>query len=142
MIRVGNSFLQKNVCLGSTIDFLLDDATDVINRINKARKSIGALKCVWDAKEVTLMTKTKLHEAIPMNIVSCGSENWSGNEADLNKLERFHHGAIRRILGIRMDEVKDEKITNGEVRRIFGNIKKILKHEERDNFCSLEESSV
>ena len=63
------------MCLSSTIDFLLDDATDVINRINKARKSIGALNYVWDAKEVTLMTKIKLNEEIPMNLALCGSEN-------------------------------------------------------------------
>ena len=71
------------MCLGSTIDFLIDDATDVANRINKARKPMGTLKCLWDAKEVTLITKTKSHEAIPMSLTLRGSENWCGNEADL-----------------------------------------------------------
>ena len=69
--------------LGSTIDFLFDDATNVLNRINKARKYMGALTCAWDAKEVTLMIKTKLHELILMNLALHGSENWSDNEADL-----------------------------------------------------------
>ena len=63
------------MCLSSTIDFLLDDATNVTNRINKARNSMGALKCAWDAKEVTLMTKVKFYEIIPMNLALHGSEN-------------------------------------------------------------------
>ena len=101
------------MCFGSTIDFLLDDTTNVMNRINKSRKSIGALKYVWGATEATLTTKTKLCEAIPMNLALHGSENWSRDEANLSKLGRFYHEAIRRILGIRMGEVNDEKITNG-----------------------------
>ena len=46
---------------------------------------MGDLKRAWDAKEVSLMTKVKSHEATPMNIVLHGSENLSGNEVDLQK---------------------------------------------------------
>ena len=54
---------------------MLDDATDFMSRINKARKFMGALKYVWNARKVTLMTKTKLGEAILMNLALHGSEN-------------------------------------------------------------------
>ena len=101
-------FIKIFLCLGSTIGFLLDDATDVTNRISKAKKSMGTLKCMWDAKEVTLTTKIKLHKAIPTNLALCGSDNWSGNEADLKKIDFFHHKSVRRILGIRMSAVKEE----------------------------------
>jgi hypothetical protein len=34
-------------------------------------------------------------------------------------LEVFHHGAIRRILGISKQRVRDEKITNSAVKKKF-----------------------
>ncbi len=40
-------------------------------------------------------------------------------------LESFHHGAIRRILNIRWDQVKNERIRNKQVRFRFCNIQKI-----------------
>ena len=40
------SLNPKFTCLGSNIDFVLDDAEDVKSRINKASKSMGVLKFV------------------------------------------------------------------------------------------------
>ena len=71
--------------LGSTVDFLPDDINNVMSRINKANESIGGLKCMWDANEDSMMTKIKLHKAIPMHLSFHGSKNWSGNEADLKE---------------------------------------------------------
>ena len=116
------SFTNEFLYLGSNIDFLIDDTTDVRNRISKASKSMGALKFIWDAVEVPLSTKIKLYQAIPMNLMLWGSENWSGNKADIKLLDTFHHKSIRRILGITMGRVKDEEITNSEIRRRFGGI--------------------
>ena len=55
------SFTKEFLYLGSNIDFLIDDTTDVKNRISKASKAMGALKFIWDAVEVPLSTKIKLH---------------------------------------------------------------------------------
>ena len=66
-----------------------------------------------------------------MNLASCGRDNWSGNEDDLKKIDFFHHESIRIILGIRMSAVKEEKITNEEVRRRFGEINSITVWKER-----------
>jgi len=96
------SFTMEFLYLGSNIDFLIDDTTDVKNRISKASKSMGALKFIWDAVEVPLSTKIKLYQTIPMNLMLWGSENWSGNKADIKLLDTFHHKSIRRILGISM----------------------------------------
>ena len=57
-----------------------------------------------------MMTKIKLHKAIPMNLSLHGSENWSGNEADLKKIDMLRHKPIRRILGIRMIVAKEVEI--------------------------------
>ena len=40
-------------------------------------------------------------------------------------LSSFHHKAIKRILGLKWERVKEEKIMNEEVRRQFNNIPNI-----------------
>ena len=55
------SFTKAFLYLGSNIDFLIDDTTDVKNRISKANKSMDILKFIWDAVEVPLDTKIKLY---------------------------------------------------------------------------------
>ena len=40
---------------------------------------------------------------------------------NLRCLNAFHHSAIRRIFGIRWEQVREEKITNMEVRSHFNN---------------------
>ena len=60
--------------------------------------------------------------AIPINLVLWNSEIWSGNKADLKAIDTFHHKAIRRILHINMNQVKNERITNEEIRCRFNNI--------------------
>ena len=111
--------------LGSILDFLLDDTIDVDIRIGKANKVLGALNFIWDAKEVKLHDKIKLFLAILVNFALWNGEIWSGNKADLHALDTFMHKAIRRILHIRMLHVKDEKITNDDIRKKFGNIKRL-----------------
>ena len=44
---------------------------------------------------------------------------------DLDILDRFYYKMIRRILHISMNEVKENKITNGEMRKKFGSIPKL-----------------
>ena len=116
------SFTPSFKYLGSMIDFLLDDSTDVKHRINAASKALGALKFIWDSPETSLETKIRLYQAIPVNLVLWNAEIWSGNQADLDALDIFHHKAIRRILHINMIQVKDERLKNEELRKRFGNI--------------------
>jgi hypothetical protein len=55
--------------------------------------------------------------------VLCVCETWALKEKDKRMLEGvFHHGAIRRILGINRQRVRDEKITNSAVRKKFLNM--------------------
>ena len=62
------SFTPKSTCLGSNTDFMLDGTEDVKSRIDKASKSMGVLKFVWDEKDVPLETKIKLCTNIPMSL--------------------------------------------------------------------------
>ena len=115
---------ESSFCyLGTIIDFMLDDTSDISCRVSKANKAMGALSFIWDTSEVSLETKVSLFLAIPVNLALWNSETWSGNKVDLSMLDAFHHKAIRRILKIKMSEVKSEKINNLNLRKRFGNVK-------------------
>ena len=103
----------------------MDDTSDAKARIGKASKTAGALNFVWKSNQIYLETKKKLHLAIPLNLALLNGETWSGNKADLESLDVFHHKTIRKILGINMLQVKDERITNEKLRMRFNNIKSL-----------------
>ena len=62
-------FIIEFCYLGSIINFLLDDTTDIKRRIVKANKVISALGCIWSPPQISLETKVKLFLAIPVNFV-------------------------------------------------------------------------
>ena len=63
-----------------------------------------------------------IFRAIPCNLLQWGCENWALRKATLRKLEVFLHQNIRKILGIAITQVIDERITNGSVRTRFFDI--------------------
>ena len=73
-----NVFFTDNFyCLGSILDFLLDDASDMKLRISKADKAIGALNFIWVSQQLSLESKIKLFLAIPVNLALWNCETWS-----------------------------------------------------------------
>ena len=60
--------------------------------------------------------------AIPINLLLWGCDAWALRECHFDKLDTFLHKSIRRILRITMTEVKEEKIRNEKVRKLFYNI--------------------
>ena len=83
---------------------------------------MGALKLFWRNQYVDLKAKKQIFQAIPLNLLLWGCEAWALRESQLNKLDAFLHRQIRRILGINMLQVKEEKITNKSIRKIFYNM--------------------
>jgi hypothetical protein len=51
-----------------------------------------------------------------------GAESWNLSKHNLNKLKVFHHLAIRWMLGINMEKVKNERIKNTSIRKAFFNL--------------------
>jgi hypothetical protein len=78
---------------------------------------MGYMKELFRCKDISRRTKKFLHEVIPLITVICGYETWALKEEEKRMLEVFHHGAIRRILGISRQRGLDEKITNSAVRK-------------------------
>ena len=115
-------FIHEFKYLGSWITFDLTDSSDIAHRIGKASKALGALNFFWKLPMVSLKTKCLLYKAIPLNLLLGGSENWSQNKSEIARLERFHHCAMRKILGVSMRQVQEEKITNAEIRKRFENM--------------------
>jgi hypothetical protein len=50
-----------------------------------------------------------------------GRESWALKEEDRRKLEVCHHRCLRRMLNITIYQVKEEKISNREVRKNLNN---------------------
>ena len=83
---------------------------------------MGALNHFWSARAVDNHSKYQIFRAIPCNLLLRGCESWALCEATLKKLEVFLHRNIRKILGITITQVTDERITNESVRTRFFNI--------------------
>ena len=72
-----------------------------------------------------LHNKYLLVRAIPVNLLLWGCETWSLRQTLLNKLEVFLHRSVRRILSIKISQVKEEHIKNVFVRQKFYDIPRV-----------------
>ena len=115
-------FVQDFKYLGSIISNDLKEDTEIKARIKKAWGVIGAMKFVLKNKDVDLNTKIFLYTTAPLQALLWGAESWSLSKTNLNALNVFHHSAIRWILGIKMSQVKEEKIKNTDIGKKIGNL--------------------
>jgi hypothetical protein len=86
---------------------------------------MGALKNVWNSPHLDIWSKYLLFCTIPMNLLLWGCETWSVQKALANKLEVFLHRNIRHILRVSITRVREERIRNEHVRRMFYNIPRV-----------------
>ena len=108
--------------LGSWISFSLRDDYDVGRRIGVANASMGALDKFWIDHHVNMYSKYMIFQAIPCNLLLWGCEIWSLCQYLLDKLNVFLYRSIRRILGIRMGQVREIHIKNSHICTMFYNI--------------------
>ena len=103
--------VTKFTYLGSVLDRDGCVEKDVFSRLNKARSSFYNLRGVWKARNVSLVTKMKLFNAIVMSTLLYGSECWSLRVALQNKLGVFQRRCFRNILRIfRLNRVTNEEL--------------------------------
>ena len=115
-------FTKHFTYLGTNVSYNLKDDYDISQRITKAFQSMGALKNVWDDPHIDLYSKYLLFMAIPINQLLWGCESWALKESSLKDIDIFITQSIRRIIGISMTEVKENKITNKKLQERFYNI--------------------
>jgi hypothetical protein len=113
----------KHFCyLGSFVSYNLKDDFDISTRIKKANQNMGMLSNIWNSPHIDMHSKYLYFLAIIINQLLWGCENWALKESSLNDLNIFLHQSIRRILGISIHQVFEEKISNEKIRGIFYNI--------------------
>ena len=118
-------YVNKFKYLGSIITPLLNEDIEIEARIRKAKSIMGASKHFFDNKDVDKRVKSQIYIAGPLNALLWGCESWNLTKHNMDKLMAFHHTAIRRILGIKWNQVKEKHIKNKEVRGILCNIPNI-----------------
>jgi hypothetical protein len=117
-------FTEQFKYLGSLISLELNEDAEIASRINKAKSIMGFLRHFFNCRDVDLRTKYNIYVSCPLNALLWGCETWNLSAKNLKKLEAFHHGAARRILSIKWQQVREEKIRNKQVRFRFCNVPK------------------
>ena len=118
-------FVQNFKYLGSIISNDLKEDMEIKARVKKAWSVIGAMKFVLKNKDIDINTKVFLYTNAPLQALLWGAESWSLSKQNLRTLNVFHHSAIRWILDIKMNQVKDQKIRNIDIRKKFGKLQDI-----------------
>ena len=90
-------FVKKFKYLGSIITPLLNEDAKIDARIKKAKSIMGDLKYFFDNRDIDKRFKVEIYVASPLKALLWG---WNSTKDNLKKIMVFHHGAIRRILGI------------------------------------------
>ena len=62
---------------------------------------------------------------IPLNLLLWGCESWVMTKDLMKKIEVFHMRCLRSILGIKLNDVVDNKILNKKVRTSLNNVRKV-----------------
>ena len=87
---------------------------------------MGALGFFWKQDKVDNWAKQHIYTACVFTVFLWGAKTWALTNTILQKINTFNHRCIYQILHIKMDRVKEERISNEKVRKNFGNIPSIL----------------
>ncbi|KAK1882288.1 putative uncharacterized transposon-derived protein F52C9.6 [Dissostichus eleginoides] len=98
--------------LGSTISSDLSLDKEIQTRIGKAATSFIRLRSrAWSNKYLTEHTKTPVYQCCLVSVLLYGSKAWSTYARHERKLNAFHMGCLRNILGITWrDKVTKEAV--------------------------------
>ena len=101
--------------LGSLITPPLTDEIEIKKRLRTAKNQMGALTTFFRTP-ADLRIKRQIYQAIPMNTALYGCESWTLSDKLERDLSSFHHGAMRKLLGLTMHHVRHLRIRNEHVR--------------------------
>ena len=100
-----------------------DDKVQI--QINKVKAQMGVLRHVFACNSIDMKAKYWVYAAGHLNTLLWGCESWNMTERNLKHLSSFHHKAIKRLLGLKWEKVKEKKNANELVRHCFNNIPNI-----------------
>jgi len=82
--------------LGTKIDKLGDNTTEIKHRINQTRKGINALNFIWWHKIITKNKKLYIYQIIIQSILVYGAEVWQIPTREINKILSTEMDVLRR----------------------------------------------
>jgi hypothetical protein len=86
--------------LGSTVEVNGSCEQEIVNRLAKAAGVFGRLrKSVWCNNILSRSTKMKIFRSSVMSVLLYSSETWTVLADQLRRLETFHNGCLRAIVG-------------------------------------------
>jgi hypothetical protein len=92
--------------LGSVLSSDTSIDSEISSRISKASLAFGRLdQRLWKRHEISLTTKLSVYRAIVLSILLYGCETWTILNRNLKKLESFHMRCLRRICGIKWQDM-------------------------------------
>jgi hypothetical protein len=97
--------------LGTKIDQLGDNTTEIKHRISETRKAINALNSIWRHKNITKNIKLYIYQTIIQSILMYGAAVWQITTREINKILSTEIDVLRRpARKSRMERIKNEHI--------------------------------
>ena len=123
-IHIGNATVESVTefkYLGSTITCSNSLDAEIRARIDAARKTFWSLNhSVFQQRGLTVRTKERVYCAAVLGSLLYGSETWTPLSRQLQRMQSFHNGCVRAILGVSRYQQWEERIQMGELHQKFG----------------------
>lgn len=99
--------------LGVTVDNNGIGKSEIKERIQKARKVVGALNSIWWDNNINKKNKKRIRQVMVETVLCYGSEIWTMREEDKRKVEAVEMDYLRRSSRVsRRDRITNEDIRN------------------------------
>jgi hypothetical protein len=82
--------------VGTKIDQLGDNTTEIKHRISETRKAINALNSVWWRKNITKNRKLYIYQTIIQSILVYGAEVWQIPTREINRILSTEIDVLRK----------------------------------------------
>ena len=99
-LKIVNQF----IFLGSLINENAKCDQEIKGRLQLGRIAMKKLEKIWKSKEITIVTKKRLVEALLFPVALYGCEAWTTKKTDRKKMEAFELWCWRRMLRISWTE--------------------------------------
>ena len=93
-------FVDDLTYLGSLINKDNGAQRDIKARLRKARCAFAKLTLTWKSKQYSLKTKIRLYKSNVKSVLLYGSDCWRVVKGDMEKIDAFHNGCLRKICQI------------------------------------------
>ena len=98
---------------------------------------MGILHHFFKSRDVNRRVKYWIYLVGLVNTLLWGLQSWNLSHIHYNKLRIFHHAAIKYILNLGWEEIKEERITNEESDIILRTSQKTMSLSTEEHRCTL-----